>query len=142
MGKKCIKCGAWAMKNSEFCLNHNPDRPPIIKELSTLRPARNYKLSTLQGIKNACITAIKGLVNKDDARHSASILVGIEKYIGILKGLRELEPTNPGEEQKNRPLSDKKKEELKAIVKELQDLHTKLSTNPYAQKGEQGKKEK
>ena len=132
----------WAMKDSDYCLHHNPDRTSITKLIPSIRVAKNYKLSTIQGIKNACVNAIKGLMDSDKSRQSASILVGIEKYVGILKSLKELEPKTPEEQEHNKPLSEEKKEELRMIVRELQDLHSRLQSNPYAQTGEQGRKDK
>ena len=74
MAKRCVNCKMWAMKNSDYCLNHNPNKKAITNLLPDgTRLPKNYSLRTIQGIKNACIKALRGLFNNEEPRKSGRL---------------------------------------------------------------------
>ena len=125
MGIKCKLCNVWAMKNSEFCLHHNPDRKLLEHNLPSLK-----NLNTIEDIKNAYKGLIRGLfrglINENRAVKTGYLL---NSYIKGMKDIFEMKDylTKQGEETIK--IDYGAIEKLEKVVKEMKELQYQFNTS-------------
>ena len=127
IGRRCKLCKVWAMKNSEFCLHHNPDRKLISNNLPSLK-----NLNTIEDLKNAYKGLIRGLfrglINENRAVKTGYLL---NSYIKAMKDIFEMKDSLEKQDKDSiKEIDYKNIEKLERLVIEMKALQYQFANNP------------
>ena len=126
IGRRCKLCKVWAMKNSEFCLHHNPNRTipdylPSLKNLNTVEDLKNAYKGLIRGL-------FRGLINENRAVKTGYLL---NSYIKAMKDIFEMKDSLEKQGDGSvKEIDYKAIEKLDKLVNEMRTLQYQFSHSP------------